>query len=304
MIELNKIYCIDNLELMKQVEDNSLNLIYSDILYNTGNTFKTKDNQIAYIDKIGNTEDVNNFYEPRFKEMKRILKDTGTILIQCYYRLSPYIQILLNKYFVFQDKIIWKKTETGKGAKSLKALSKDYDEIFYYTKTNKFTVNKIIKPHNVVSLKEFKYYDKDVKKYFKIVPLGMYSKISVDKMRENNEIYTTRTGKDYKKYFLTDMNETCLSNIWVDCHNLYNGENKEMNNYPTQKPKSLLERIVYMFSNEGDLVADFFCGSGTTLVIAKELDRQYIGCDISEMVIKISEERLNNNNTIYKNNKE
>ena len=291
IVELNKVYQMDNLKLMSQIDNKNVNLIYCDILYNTGLKFKLKDNTVAYVDKIGNVEDVYSFYDQRFKEMKRILLEDGTIIIQCDYRISSYIQILLDKYFTFQDKIIWKKTETGKGAKAKKALSKDYDEIFYYTNSDNFTVNKISKPHDVVSLKEFKYQDDGG--YFKIVPLGMYSKISVDEMRKKSEIYTTSTGREYKKYYLTDLNETCLSNIWIDCKSLYNGENKEMVDYPTQKPKSLLERIIYMFSNENDIVADFFCGSGTSLVVAKELNRRYIGCDIGEKAIEITNERLN-----------
>ncbi|WGT37938.1 site-specific DNA-methyltransferase [Lysinibacillus sp. 1 U-2021] len=289
-MKLNEIHNIDNLELLQHLNSESIDLIYCDILYNTKQTFKHKDGAVAYVDKIDN---VNEFYDVRFEEMYRVLSNTGTIIIQCDYRTSPYIHILLNKYFKFQDKIVWKKNETGKGAKSKKALSKDYDEIFYFTKSDNFTVNKIKSPHDVVSLKEFKYFDEETDKYFKIVPLGMYSKISVDKMRDNGELYMTKSGKEYKKYYLTDYNEKCLSNIWVDCKNLYNGENKEMVDYPTQKPKSLLERIIYMFSDKGDVIADFFCGSGTSMVVAKELGRQYIGCDINSRAVEITNERLN-----------
>lgn len=64
--------------------------------------------------------------------------------------------------------------------------------------------------------------------------------------------------------------------------------------YDTQKPKKLLERIISAFSNEGDVVADFFCGSGTSMVVAKELGRQYIGCDINPRAVKITNGRLNN----------
>ena len=296
-MELNKIYNEDNLELMKIIPDNYISLIYCDILYNTGNTFKTKNKEIAYIDKIGNAQDVNLFYEPRIIEMKRVLKETGNILLHCDYRVSPYIQILMDKIFGksnMQDKIIWKKTETGKGAKSLKVLSKDYDEILYYSKSPSPIANKLELPHNSISLQEFKYFDEERQQYFKIVNLGVYSKISVEKMKEEGLIHTTRTGKEYKKYYLTDFKNNTISNIWVDCHNLYNGNNGEMNDYPTQKPKDLLERIIHMFSNEGDIVADFFCGSGTTLVMAKELGREYIGCDISSIAVNITNERLNN----------
>lgn len=283
---------MDNLELLGWLPNESIDLIYSDILYSTGNTFRFKDKSIAYTDKIGNTDEILNFYKPRFEQMKRVLSDKGTIIIQCDYRISPYIQIIMSELFIFQDKIIWKKSPTGKGAKSKMTLSKDYDEILYYTKTNNFISNRINKPHDVVSLKEFKYFDEVENKYFKIVPLGMYSKISVEEMRKNNLIYTTRSGKEYKKYFLTDMNETCLSNIWVDCMSLYNGKNKEKVDYPTQKPESLLERIIYLFSNKGDVVADFFMGSGTTVKVAKELGRNYIGCDINSRAIEIAQDRL------------
>jgi len=287
---------MDNINLLKQIPDNIIQLIYSDILYNTGNTFKTKNNDIAYVDKIGNEKDVQEFYKPRLKEMRRILSPTGNILIHCDYRISPYIQILMDDIFGknnMQDKIIWKKTETGKGAKSLKVLSKDYDEILYYSKSVNPTTNKLKLPHNSTSLQEFKYFDEEQQQYFKIVNLGVYSKISVDKMKEEGLIHTTRTGKEYKKYYLTDFKNNTISNIWVDCHNLYNGNNGEMNDYPTQKPRALLERIIHMFSNEGDTVADFFCGSGTTLVVAKELHRNFIGCDLSPIGVKITNDRLN-----------
>jgi len=72
-----------------------------------------------------------------------------------------------------------------------------------------------------------------------------------------------------------------------------NSQAKERVGYDTQKPKKLLERIIKASSNEGDIVADFFCGSGTSLVVAKELGRQYLGCDINPKAIEISEKRLN-----------
>ena len=291
-MELNKVYCMDNLELLKQMDDNSVDLIYCDILYNTGSVFRFRNKNIAYIDKIGNDEDVINFYKTRLREMVRILSPSGNIFLQCDYRISHLIQFEMNKICKFQDKIIWKRTETGKGAKGLGVISKDYDEILHFTKSDKYTKNRFSSPHNSLSLKEYKYFDEIENKYFKIVPLGMYSKLSVSKMEENNEIYTTKSGKKYKKYYLQDMYNGCVSNIWLDCHNLYNGENKEMVDYPTQKPKSLLKRIIAMFSNEGDVVADFFCGSGTSLVVAKELNRKYIGCDINPRAVEITNQRL------------
>ena len=73
---------------------------------------------------------------------------------------------------------------------------------------------------------------------------------------------------------------------------IYNKESKV--DYNSQKPKALLERIIKASSNEGDVVADFFCGSGTSMVVAKELGRNYIGCDINPRAVEITNERLNN----------
>ena len=96
---------------------------------------------------------------------------------------------------------------------------------------------------------------------------------------------------EYKSY-LKDLKGIPLDNIWDDI-NLLNSQSKERNGYDTQKPKELLKRIIKLFSNEGDIVADFFCGSGTSMVVAKELGRQYIGCDISKRAIEITNKRLN-----------
>ena len=70
-------------------------------------------------------------------------------------------------------------------------------------------------------------------------------------------------------------------------------DGSEKTGYATQKPKEIPERIIKASSNEGDLVADFYCGSGTSLVVAKELSRNYIGCDINQRAVDITEERLN-----------
>ena len=97
------------------------------------------------------------------------------------------------------------------------------------------------------------------------------------------------------KKYLKDSKGVCMSNLWVDIRNL-KGNSKEWVEYPTQKPIALLERIIKASSNEGDVVMDPFCGSGTTLVAAKNLNRKYIGIDQNETAIKITKERLNVSN--------
>ena len=87
-----------------------------------------------------------------------------------------------------------------------------------------------------------------------------------------------------------------MTDWWSDIKCIVNPQNKEYVKYDTQKPKALLERIIKASSNEGDIVADFFMGSGTTCVVAKELGRNYIGCDINPRAIEITNGRLNEMN--------
>jgi adenine specific DNA methylase Mod len=147
--------------------------------------------------------------------MHRILKDTGSIYLQMDIKINHWIRCIMDDifgYFNIRNEIIWKKSETGKGAKN-SLFSKDHDTILYYTKSNVFTENKISQPNTSLFLKEFKYFDEISKKYFKIVNLGKYSKLSISKMKENNEIYTSSSGKQYKKYYLDDMQNNKLSDI-------------------------------------------------------------------------------------------
>ena len=277
----------DNLELMAEIEDNTVDLIYCDILYGTGRKFKD------YQDLKPKREVIEEHYIPRIKEMYRILKPTGSIYLQMDTRINHWIRCIMDDvfgYVNFQNEIIWKRGETGKGAKPT-TYSKDYDVIFLYSKSKIFTFNQLERPHDTVSLKEYKYYDENEMKYFKIVTLGAYSKLSIQKMVDNNEIYTTKSGKKYKKYFLSDLFNGVCSNIWLDNHNLFNGNNKERVGYNTQKPKALIERIIKASSNEGDLVADFYSGSFTTAEVCKDLKRDFIGCDINPNCLEKAKER-------------
>ena len=109
---------------------------------------------------------------------------------------------------------------------------------------------------------------------------------------DNNELKVRASGKYSYKRYLKDVNPNkAISNIWDDINRL-NSNNSENVGYFSQKPKALLERIIKAFSNEGDSIADFFCGSGTTLVVAKELNRRYIGCDINPNAVEITNKRL------------
>lgn len=291
VIELNKVYCMDNLELMEQLENESIDLIYCDILYNTGRKFKD------YEDRLGTTEQALNWYMPRLIEMKRILKNTGSVYLQMDWRLSHYVKIEMDKIFNknnFRNEIIWKRDAVGKGKRKTSGQwSRELDYVLLYSKSEDMYFDQQYKSGNELShtqLKEFRYSEKDGRKY-KIVTLGDYSKSSIENMKKHNLIHITSSGKEYKKYYLDEF-KLAIGSLWDDISNLSHGKNSENVGYDTQKPKALLERIIKASSSEGDVVADFFCGSGTSLVVAKELNRKYIGCDINPRAVEITNKRL------------
>ena len=256
-MELNKIYCMDNLELLKQLEDESIDLIYYDILFNTGKRFKD------YNDNLGTTQQAMEWYKPRLIEMKRILKDVGSIYLQCDSRLVHYLKVDMDKIFgidKFRNNLVWCYKSQGF---SKKQWSSKHDDILFYTKSNKwiFNLNDVREEPS----------ESWVKRYGKEL--------------EKNGFFIDGKGKRYNNFVGSPPRDWLNINILPQAH-------KERVGYDTQKPKKLLERIIKASSNEGDVVADFFCGSGTSLVVAKELNRQYIGCDINPRAIEITNKRL------------
>ena len=271
--------------------DNYIDLIYCDVLYNTGRKFK------YYDDNLGTPQQAINWYNPRLIEIKRVLKQTGSIYIHCDYRLCHYLKIEMDRIFNennFRNEIIWKRDAVGKGGKKLSnQWSRELDNILLYSKSEQMYFNQLYKTKDELTytqLKEFRYSEQNGRKY-KIVTLGQYSNESIEKMKQQNLIHITSTGKEYKKYYLDEF-KLAIGSLWDDISNLSHGKNPETYGYETQKPKKLLNRIIEASSRQGDIVADFFMGSGTTGEVALELGRKFIGCDIGERACEITKERL------------
>jgi hypothetical protein len=125
---------------------------------------------------------------------------------------------------------------------------------------------------------------------FKKVTLGDYSETSIQSFREQGLIYKTSSGREYKKYYL-DEARFAIGSIWTDIVNLSKGQHEQLG-YPTQKPEALVERIMLASSNEGDLVADFFCGSGTAAAVAEKLNRKWIAADLGKFGIHTTRKRM------------
>ncbi|WP_407310478.1 DNA-methyltransferase [Desulfosporosinus sp. SB140] len=248
---LNHIFCLDNLELLGQLPDSSIDLIYCDILYNTGKCFNDFD------DNLGTIDQSLGFYRPRLKEMARVLKPTGSIYIHCDYRLSHYLKVELDNVFGinnFRNEIIW--CYAGGGIPK-NDFPRKHDVILRYSKTDNYFYQPIYHP---------------------------YSKGTLQRGR-------TKVKGKYAEQGLRKEG-TPVNDWWDDIKPICSPTDKERIGYDTQKPKALLERIIKASSNVGDVVADFFIGSGTSLVIAKELGRNYVGCDINPRSIDVANQRL------------
>ena len=263
-----------------------------------GDTLTKKPNileEIAYRDTWGKGADsfIAMLYE-RLVLMRDLLAEEGSIYVHCDWRLSSQIRLALDEVFsaYFRGEIIWKKDAVGKGAKKqAKHWPKTFDNIIAYSKAENVLFNTVPGKITQKQLKEFSYQDPDGRK-FKRTSLGDYSDASIAKMEAEGYIYVSRTGKKYKKYYL-DEYTIPLDSIWVDLPGFgVATASQELVGYPTQKPEALLERLIKASSNEGDLVADFFCGSGTTAAVAEKLGRKWICADLGKFAIHTTRKRM------------
>ncbi len=270
--------------------------------------------EIAYRDTWGKgiSSYLTMMYE-RLKLMYNLLSDDGSIYVHCDWRVNSYLRLILDDIFgkdLFQNEITWRR-QIPRGRKvEAKYMPYSADYIFLYTKSEKSIWN-TIKKENFISIEEAeKKYMKDRKGFFRTSDPGSYSNESLIKLYKEGRIYVTNGGeveiidgvlKTNKgsigiKYYRDKVDnkikeETVADNIWDDIAGM-GIVSSEYLGYATQKPEALLERIIKASSNEGDLIADFFCGSGTTAAVAEKLGRKWIAADLGRFAIHTARKRL------------
>ena len=279
---------LKNGPLRKQIEaEGGLKLIYIDPPFDVGADFSmnieigedsfTKKpsviEEIAYRDTWGKGADsfIAMIYE-RLKLMHGLLADDGSIYVHCDWRVSAYMKLAMDEIFGkdnFRREIIWNRDEPFGFKASSNNYAHTHDSVLYYSKSNKFIFNKLYNEYSdkYVSIK-FVHDDGDGK--------GKY------RIREK--------GKEKTKQYLKDSPGVPVASVIT-----MKGVNSmalERVDYPTQKPEELIEKIIKASSNEGDLIADFFCGSGTTLAVAEKLGRKWIGSDLGKFSIHTTRKRM------------
>lgn len=268
---LNSIINDDCLNILKKMPDNYINLIYLDPPFFTQKKQKLKDrdnNEYHYDDIWASKEEYLTFIKERLIEMKRVLKLNGTIFLHCDRYASHNLRVLLDEVFGhnnFQSEIIW---TYKRWSNSKKGLLNSHQNIYFYSKSDDFTFNQLYQEYSATTN-----IDQIMQERERINGKTKYKKDN------NGEIVKSKAKKGVP-----------LSDVWEIP--FLNPKAAERTGYPTQKPINLLERIIQIASNKNDLILDPFCGSGTTLVTAKLMDRYYIGIDTSLDAVKISEKRI------------
>ena len=228
--------------------------------------------------------------------MRHLLAEDGSIYVHCDWRLNSVVRLLLDEIFgsfQYRNEITWKRDAAGVGAKkTARQWGRNADSILLYSKSiDKWKFSSQFKELDSKQKSVYSLTDPDGRKY-KAVTLGDYSAASIRKMETQGLIHVSSTGKKYKKYYL-DEGKAIIDVIWTDILSFGSRySSAEYLAFPTQKPQALLERIIKASSNEGELVADLFCGSGTTLAAAEKLGRRWIGCDLGRWGIHVTRKRL------------
>lgn len=231
--------------------------------------------EIAYRDTWGKGADsfIAMIYE-RLKLMHDLLAEDGSIYVHCDWRVSSFMKLVLDEIFgqdKFQREIIW-SIETSSGFKAqADNWIRGHDTIYFYSKSDNPVFNKQFLPLDEGTIRRY------------------------DKVDENGNKYKVYYNADRseRRVYLDKSKGRPLTDTWTDIIGFQTVNNTGENlYYPTQKPEMMLERIINASSNEGDLVADFFCGSGTTLSVAEKLNRRWVGTDLGKFGIHTSRKRL------------
>lgn len=272
-METNKIYHGNCVEKLKEIEANKVDLIYFDPPFFTQrkHSLTNKDNSKTYEfdDKYNSIEAYLTLIENVLEQSKRVLKNTGSVFLHCDKTASHNIRILMDEVFGrenFQSEIIW---SYKRWSNAKKGLLNAHQVIFFYSKTQNFKFNTLYTDYSATTNLDQILQDRERDENGK----------SVYKKDENGNVIL---GKEKKGVPLSD--------VWEIPY--LNPKAKERTGYPTQKPVLLLNQILNIVTDEGDLVVDPFCGSGTTCVSAKSLKRQFIGIDFSMDAVELANSRL------------
>jgi adenine-specific DNA-methyltransferase len=249
---------------------------------------------------------------PRLKLIRELLSSRGSLFLHCDYHVSHHLRSILEEVFGtegMRSQIAWKSAPGHSDASSLGVA---HNVIHFFTKSaTEYTWNQVFQPYDPAYLEAhyqkkdpdgrrfeddnltayglqgggYDYAWKGVRKLWRCPPETM------KRLDMEGKLYYTKTGTPRFKRYLDEMPGAPLHDLWTDIARI-NSQAEERLDYDTQKPEALLKRIIEISSKPGDLVADFFCGSGTTAAVAEKTNRRWIACDLGRWAIHLTRKRL------------
>ncbi len=309
-----------------------IKLIYIDPPFDTGTDFSFRvsvgDQSVtklpsileehAYRDTwgLGRSSYLTMLYE-RLLLIHELLAEEGLLFVHIGAGMTHLVRGVLDEIFGgdrFRNEIIWKRTFAHSDARTLGAV---HETLLLYSKGDRWTWNAQYVPYEDWYVEQYyRYEDPDGRRFMSdnytgagpgpsrhfgergeiVPPHGrhwMHDQEGVDQALAENRIFWTRNGVPRIKRYLDESPGQPLNDVWTDLLPVVSWS-KERAGYDTQKPEALLERIFRLGSDPGDLVADFFVGSGTTAAVAEKLGRRWIGCDLGRFAIHTTRKRLLN----------
>jgi site-specific DNA-methyltransferase (adenine-specific)/adenine-specific DNA-methyltransferase len=283
----NKLIFGDNLQILKHLiklkeagklknadGTDGVRLVYIDPPFATKQDFKGNQDQKAYSDRIAGTEFIE-FLRQRLILLKEVLADNGSIYVHLDWKKSHYIKIIMDEIFGennFKNEVVWYYGE--RQMPGINKYNNKHEYILFYTSSNKWKFNMQFKPYS-----------------------NEYIKTFFNKEDKNGKYQLTDAGKGKPRYkrYLEDAQGVAMDTVWDDVKMIGSiSLSKERVDYPTQKPESLIGRIIKTSSEKGDLILDIFAGSGTTGAVAEKLGRRWIMCDCGKLAIYTTQKRLLN----------
>ena len=305
--------------IIKDKVKGKVKLIYIDPPFATKGDFAAKEGEDSYADRVDRAEFIEQLRE-RVIFLRELLADDGSIYVHLDQRMSQYVKIVMDEIFSggnFLNEIVWMRSANTSSIG--KIWKRAHDTVLNYSRSENYIFNIQRKPLSEASLKLYTLEDERGK--YRLVPLlvsgvrnGETGKpwrgIDPNKRGRkgmhwvtkpaNLEIYdrdrlivwpNKEDGAPNLKYYLDDNYGVAVTDFWDDIAPVGSGSS-EFQNYPTQKPEALLERIILASSNPGDLVMDIFAGSGTAAAVSEKLGRRWIMCDFGKHAIYTMQKRM------------
>lgn len=263
----DKLVLGDCVSVQGLLADQSLDLVYIDPPFGTGNTQRNQGR--SYPDARSNPDTFVEWLAPCLTESRRLLKPTGSLFVHLDYRSVHYIKVFLDGLFGrarFINELIWCYSI---GGKSKRRFARKHDTILWYGKTS-----------------DYAFYPEHV-----LIPRKHSSHMRVVR-NEHGEPVQEKTDRKTGKVYRYPVSQGKIPEDWWTDIELLNHSDKERVSWPTQKPARLLRRIITGTTQPGDLVADWFSGSGSTAAVAQQERRSFLATDIERQAIVCAQERL------------